>query len=191
MHAELSFEPSTHSYTLGDKKLPSVTQVLRFLEDFEHVPQHLLEAAAQFGRHVHEACHLHNLGVLDWDRLDGQLEPYVRAYDKFLVESGFVVTASEERVANAVYGYAGTLDVRGLLNKRPTLIDIKSTATLSRTVGPQTAAYEKCMAVRHARAALHLRPDGTYRFTKFTEPTDWPMFQSCLNLNNWKNRHAT
>ncbi len=190
MRAEsLHFDAESHTYRLAGRVLPSVTQALRFLENFENVPQRLLEAAAEFGRHVHEACHLHNMGRLDWSALDPALHPYVSAYDKFLIETGFVVTASEERVVNARYGFAGTLDVRGRYKRRPGLVDIKSTAALPATVGPQTAAYEKCCEGSHRRYALLLRPDGEFRFKPLTDLRDWPLFLSCLNLHNYKGSH--
>lgn len=190
----LEFEADTHTYRLAGRVLPSVTHVLRFLDNFEQIPRHVLEAAAQFGRHVHEACHLHNLGVLDWDALDTALVPYVRAYDKFLADTGFVVTASEERVVNATYGYAGTLDLRGRYRKRPAVVDIKSTAVLPASVGPQTAGYERCIRPRHGahrRYGLLLRADHTYKLTPLTKSTDWSMLVTCLNLHNWKHHYAS
>lgn len=190
----LRFDAGEHRYWLGSRELPSVTHVLRFLQNFEHVPQHVLEAAAQFGSHVHDACHLHNLGRLDWDSLDVSLVPYLKAYDRFLVDTGFVVQASEERVSCAIPGYAGTLDLRGRQptargKVHPTIIDIKTTTTLPATVGPQLAAYEHCVAGRYHRRALLLRADGTYKCPEFADSADWSIFVSALNIHRFKEKH--
>lgn len=191
---QLTFDAGEHRYWLGQRELPSVTHVLRFLQDFERVPAHVLEAAAQFGAHVHEACHLHNLGRLDWSALDAALVPYLKAYDQFLVDTGFVVSASEERVSCVIPGYAGTLDLRGRLPRprgkiHPTIVDIKTSATLPATVGPQLAAYEHCVTGRHHRRALLLRADGTYKFPGYDDAADWSLFVSCLNLHRFKEKH--
>lgn len=199
---ELQFEEAGHVYRLDGRVLPSVTQVLRFLDDFESVPPAVLEAARQFGTHVHTACHLDVLGTLDEDALDPALAPYVEAFRKFRAESGFEILSSEERVYHVGLNYAGTLDLRAAKTKhtargasrRLALIDIKS-GVVPRSVGAQTAAYNAAWSSRnggemHDRYCLQLRGDATYKLHPLTDATDFSMFVSCLNLHNWKERHA-
>ena len=97
---KLDFNAEAHEYRLDGQLVPSVTQVLAVLEDFEGVPWHLLEAARKFGQHVHEACALMVRGELDWASLDPALVPYVEAAQRFIDESGFVVRACELQVAH-------------------------------------------------------------------------------------------
>jgi hypothetical protein len=195
---QLDFDEPSHTYTLNGRRVPSVTQVLDPLQMLDGIPWDVLEAARVFGNHVHTACHLYNLGVLDWDSLDPVLLPYIRAYTKFLTDTGFIVVTSEERVASVKCLYAGTLDLRGLLpigKKRYRCIaDIKSTAALPRTVGPQTAAYEAAFTEgsgekNDRRYCLHLKPDE-YKFVHLKDGPavqDFTMFVSALNVWRWRN----
>lgn len=191
----LDFNDEQHAYTLNGRRVPSVTQVLDPLQMLDGIPWEVLEAARIFGNNVHYACHFHNIGTLDWSSLDEVLAAYVRGYLKFLAETSFVVLASEERVASPKMGYAGTLDIRGILNRKKALIDIKSTATLPRTVGPQTAAYEACIKEsgehNQARYCLHLKPDA-YNCVPLKDGrgvTDMTVFISALNI--WRFRNSS
>lgn len=194
---DLQFNEERHEYRLNGRQVPSVTQILDPLNELDGIPRDVLEAARIFGNHVHTACHWHNTGELEWDTLEGVLASYVRGYLKFLAETAFVVLASEERVASVKCGYAGTLDLRGLLpiRRRPTpvLIDIKSTATLPRTVGPQTAAYEHANHEMTGekianRYCLHLGPDR-YNLVRLQDGRgiqDFTVFLSALNVHRWR-----
>lgn len=195
---DLHFDEEAHAYTLNGRRVPSVTQVLDPLNALDGIPWDVLEAARIFGNHVHLACHWYNLGTLDWESLDDRLAAYVRGYVRFLTDTGFVVLASEERVASVKCGYAGTLDVRGLLPKPKSklrcLVDLKSTATLPRTVGPQTAAYENALREMTGekidrRYCLHLKPDA-YTFVPLKDGPgiqDFTLFLSALNVHRWRN----
>lgn len=195
----IDFDEPTHSYKLNGRPAPAVSKVCESLSIFEGIPRSVLEEARIFGQHVHVACDFLNRNVLDWDSLDAELASYVRGYQRFLSESGFIILASEERVASLTHGYCGTLDLRGLLPKggkkhRKVLADIKSTSILPRSVGPQTAAYknayEEMTSDRgYDRYCLHLMPDD-YKFVALKDGRgiqDLTMFVSALNLWRWFN----
>lgn len=201
----LRFEEEGHRYYLGERQLPSVTQVLEPIQMLEGIPRDVLDAAADLGRKVHLACHFLDMGVLDWSSLDDVLTGYVEAYRKFLRETHAVVLASEQKVAHAKHGYAGTYDMVALLprlhaNPQRMLIDRKSATTMPRTVGPQTSAYLEAelsngnplgLTRATVRAGLLLKPDGTYSFKplKVTDhAADFNMFISCLNVHRWRNQ---
>ncbi len=182
--AELAFDAGTHTYTLGGRVLPSVTQVLSILDRFERVPPAMLDAAREFGTHVHMACDLDNRGVLDEASLDAALLPYLEGWRKFRRVSGAVILESELRVHHAGLAYAGTLDVLAHWKSRHCIIDIKS-GQVPRTVGPQTAAYAHALTIqRPARYCVQLMPND-YRVHALTDPRDWSIFLSCLNLTKW------
>ena len=187
MAEALQFDAETHRYTLGGRVLPSVTQILGLLERFEGVPPAVLEAAREFGSHVHMACDLDNRGVLDEAALDPALRPYLEGWRKFRRESGAEIIDSEFRVCHRALGYAGTADVLAKWKGRPALIDIKS-GQVPRTVGPQVAAYAEALASpqirRIARYCVQLLPND-YRVQALTDPSDWSIFLSCLNLLKW------
>lgn len=187
---DLQFNPVGHQYLLNNRPVPSVTQVLQPYSGLEFVDREVLARAAEFGTHVHEACHLLNLGRLDADNLDEALVPYVQAWAQFLEDTGAVVVLSEHRVASEAYNFAGTIDTIVHWGKSSRLVDIKSTSGVPRTVGPQTAAYRQALkestgdSVRD-RYCVQLKPDGRYALHKLTDPNDWNIFQSALNLHRW------
>lgn len=186
----LEFDNDSHTYRLNGAVVPSVTQILSPYTSLEFVNPELLRRAAEFGNHVHEACHLFNLDALDRDSLDPELAPYVDAWALFLDTTGAVVLLSEHRIASEQYAYAGTLDTVVWWGKSKRLIDIKSTAGVPKTVGPQTAGYanayrEQTGETLRDRYCVQLRHDGTYRSHKLSDPADWSIFQSALILNRW------
>jgi hypothetical protein len=195
MLAELTFQADTHTYRLGGRVVPSVTQILDPLQELDGVPRHVLAAAAEFGTHVHQACDLWNRGQLDEDALDPHLLPYLDGWKRFLRESGFEVMESELRMVHRAAGYAGTCDVV-LRNPRTRSVhvgDIKSSATVPRTVGLQIAAYREMYLQDHlvcssTRYCIHLRGEGRYGLHAFKESTDYTYFLSALNL--WRFRNA-
>lgn len=186
----LEFQSEGHTYRLDGREVPSVTQVLEPFSSLEYVDRELLRRAAEFGNHVHEACHLFNIDTLDRRTLDPVLAPYVSAWEQFLDDTGAVVLQSEHRVASRKFKYAGTVDTTVFWGKSKRLIDIKSIASLPRTVGPQTAAYAEAYyedtgeRIRD-RYCVQLKPDGAYSVQKLSDPNDWNIFQSALNLYRW------
>ena len=185
--AELVFNADTHTYTLGGRVLPSVTQALQVLDQYEGVPQRVLEAAREFGQHVHAACDLDNRGVLDEDALDPALAPYLAGWRKYRRDSGIKILASELQLHDARLGYAGTCDVLGEVLGRPSVIDIKS-GLVPKTVGAQCAAYAHALKVRR-RYCVQLLPND-YRVHALTDASDFSLFISCLNITNWRLRNG-
>lgn len=193
---QFDFDPATHTYTLDGRRLPSVTQVLAPLNDYSMVPPDILEAARIFGTHVHEACDLFDRDELDWSSLDPALVPYVEGWRNFLRDSGAVVIASELRVYHAELGYAGSPDKVLSWRKSIAIPDLKATAIVPPTVGPQTAAYAKAYHSMHGgrgreplRYCIHLTGGGKYKSHARTDPADWSYFVSALNCHKFKEKH--
>ncbi len=189
---DLSFDEASHTYRLGGVIVPSVTQVLKILDDsFDRVPLDVLEAAREFGQHVHKAVELDSTGQLDEDSLDPALAEYVAGWRKFLKDRKATVIASEVRVASRRLRYAGTLDAIIETNGVEILVDIKSGAVPS-SVGPQTAAYE--FAARESdrfpnplhRMCVQLMPND-FKATVLRDRGDWNAFVSALNVYRWRN----
>ena len=199
MSTAVEFDPATHSYTVAGRKFPSVTQIIgeARLENFDYVNAGVLDAARMFGRHVHEATHLYDIGELDIANLDHALVPFVEAWGQFLDDTGAVVISSEQPLVHEKLGYAGTPDRILSWGNRIVLPDIKATAAVPRTVGCQTAAYAKAYAAeRRAREphryCIHLTPGGRgkpYKSHVRNDPADFSLFLSALNC--YRFRHAT
>lgn len=196
MQHDLTFDEGSHTYRLGGLVVPSVTQVLKILDDsFDRVPLDVLDAAREFGQHVHAACDLDNRGELDEDSLDPALAEYLAGWRKFLKDRRAKVVASELRVADRRLRYAGTLDAIVEIDGFRVLVDIKSGAVPS-TVGPQTAAYasaarewcpELCPGTLH-RVCVQLMPND-FKAITLRGAGDWNAFLSALNVYQWRTRN--
>jgi hypothetical protein len=186
----LTLDVPSHTYRVGRRIYPSVTQALSVIESYDRVPFEILERARIFGRHVHHACDLFNQGDLDEERLDPALAPRLAGYKKFLHETGFKVTRSEEMVLSPSLGYAGTLDIRGLLRSALALVDLKSGA-VPRSVGPQTAAYQAAVPAdeRPKRRLCVQLKDYDYKIIECRDASDLSNFLSALNVYRFQRRN--
>jgi hypothetical protein len=189
--SELAFDEATHTYRVGGLVVPSVTQVLRPLIDLSGIPPAVLEAKRDLGTRVHAACQFDAEGDLDEATVEDDVAPYLEAWRRFLAESDAVVLASERRVFNPLYRYAGTLDLELDMGSGPWIVDIKTSIATPLSTGPQTAAYLNARKgiANMRRAALRLRPDGTYRFDQLQDADDWSVFLSCLTLHRYRESH--
>jgi len=185
--AEFAFDPVAHRYTLDGKTLPSVTQVLRLVDNFDSIPAAILENARARGERLHQAINLFNRDELDWESLDDETRDGVKAWARFLDESGAVVIASETPIYHPTLRYAGTPDVVLEWKRGIAIPDVKGSYTIPRTVGPQTAAYAEAwthqpyVRGRAKRYCIHIKGD-TYNVVARNDPSDWAIFQSCLNI---------
>lgn len=187
----LAFDAGSHTYRWNGEPVPGVTSILAPLTDFERVPAVVLQAAADFGRAVHLACELHDIGDLDEDALDPELRPYLAGWKRFSAEHAVQWIDIERPVYNAAMRYAGTPDRVGAVAGSLAVVDIKTTAALYPSVGPQLAAYAYAATRPYAeRIAVQLKANGTYTLKRYTDPMDWTVFCSLLTLRNWCQRHS-
>lgn len=193
MNPGLTFDAESHTYRFNGQLVPGVTTILKAITDFSAVPPQVLAAAADFGTAVHLACELDDLGQLDESTLDAALVPYLAAWRKFSADHAVQWQLIESPVYHPVMRYAGTLDRFGLVRGMNTVLDIKSSAQLYPSVGPQLAAYEKALPPEFTavkRMAVQLKADGTYHAQEYSDPTDWPLFCSLLTVRTWCARHS-
>jgi hypothetical protein len=193
-----TFDGFLHEYRFAGVRVPSVTQVLDPLLELWRVPAPVLAAAAAFGTNVHLACHLWNLGRLDPASLDAPLVPYLTGWQRFVAATGFRLTMSEPKVYHSKLRYAGGPDAVGMIPTRGVdqlcLIDWKSGA-VPITVGPQTAAYCAAMEdqfdlkIRRRLCVQLTAEEPFYRVLPLTDPSDFSLFLSALNIHKFKERH--
>jgi hypothetical protein len=189
--AAFQFDAVAHEYREGELVIPSVTQVLAGvgITDYSMVPRAILEHKRDIGEQVHLACQFMDEGSLDWDSIDPAVLNYVLAYESFKKATGFVPRLNEHRQIATVYGmkYGMTLDREGDLNGKPTVIELKATAQIHKAWGIQLAAYDMGLAgVIRQRAAVHLKPNGTFAVEPFTDSNDRSVFASALAVTWWK-----
>lgn len=195
---KVDFDEPTHTYKIDGKVVPSVTQCLQLLDPYASVDRAVLEAAAAFGQSGHTAMALLVRGRLSWKSLDRALVPYIEAGAEWLkhAQADMLITSNERIVAHELLGYAGTLDLTAVDDRSNYIIEFKFTSALSLTVGPQTAAYEHAIrassenGIRHWRRLCVTISAGKYSVDEMTNPGDWPMFVSCLNITKWKWKHG-
>lgn len=191
----IEFDADSHTYQLAGRAVPSVTEVLKVVEDLSHVDPQTLDQARQFGTDVHRAAELFVAGTLDTDDLDSDVKGCIDALERYLEDMGLEPVATEVIVYSTRHQYAGTMDLlakdwSGYLVE----VDYKTSLTRPRAVGPQTAAYEQAYhemtgtPIEGGRCCLRLRSDGTYRADPLEDSADWLVFRSALNI--WQFNHG-
>lgn len=192
----LVFDEARHVYHLDGVRVPGVTSALEPISraSYAGVPPEVLAEAAELGKAVHKVIELDVRGVLDVEELDPVLVPYYQHWRQFLAQSGFQPLVSEHRVASRRWGYAGTLDLFGLLRGRFALIDAKRVVRITKGTGPQTAGYETAMRewspellppdAKVDRFALQLTPDR-WQLHPLRNPSDARVFLAALTVHKF------
>jgi len=194
----LLFREEDHTYWLGERRLPSVSEVIAPVQSFEGIPEAVLARKSAIGKAAHLACQFLDEGDdVDPESLDPVVAPYVDAWRRFMAENKPEWSVIEEQMHDETLGYAGTPDRYGLLHGAKWIIDIKTVVTISPATALQTVAYRKLVAQRTKereplikRGAVQLGTDGRYKLHEFKDPADWAIFQSLLNVKAWQMRHG-
>ena len=158
----LEFDAEAHKYTLGGTALPSVTQIIQaVLPVWEASDWYLQRGAA-----THHGCRLLDEGRLDWTSVDPEIEPRIRAWQKFRIHFPADMIACEKALAHPKYRYAGTLD--RILERKRTMIVADLKNSISAQVRLQLAAYSLLWTAEsgetvHQGVAVELLASGDYR----------------------------
>lgn len=199
----LVFDPETHSYTLYGEPVPSVTQVLRYLnaDAYAGISPEVLRLAAERGTRIHEAC-----TELDFDPdtvVDADILPYVNAYAAFKRDFGVRDWEAYERMGwssvNGIMPFAGTVDRIGDIGDERVIIDIKTGQVPKATryrYWAQLWGYSRIFGEEDVPAIgiLQLRKEGRYTYY---EPTRDDLAQArdiwdaCLKLHYLTTKGAT
>ena len=182
-------------------RLPSVTEVMKLAgigEEFSAVPAGTLERARERGSDAHAWVEGIVKGWIDDEDPPQHIAGLVAAFLRFRDETRFEARECEATLVNETHGYAGTLDLFGLMGGAavPWVLDMKCTAQVPVSAAVQTAAYR--MAVPNAWAArsarrgvLHLRRDGTYQLVEHRDHRgDEHDFLAALRVANWRLRNG-
>lgn len=194
----LEFDAATHTYRWKGAKVPHVTGVLAPFTDYSHIPADTLKKAQDEGIAIHRMVELDCQDELDVDGLPEWLRGYHKAWKLFVEETGFSIESSEERVYHPTLGYAGTLDLCGMLTHTGpeiAIIDVKRSFYAGAAIGLQTWAYlearntDKERLPASKRFALQLRPNGTYRLQEFKDRADKSVWLAALTIYRWRERN--
>lgn len=189
--SDLLFDEDSHTYMRNGKVLPSVTQIIRPINEFdEAISEEILEYASQRGRAVHKACEIIDRGESFAEPLDEVIVPYVDAWNLFVKENHVTITQTEQRLYHPVMHYAGTFDAVGTIDGQGWLFDRKAVAQLHPAIGVQLAGYEGLLGRKVRRAAVQLKPNGRYVFQEYANKSDFAVFTALLTVHNWKENHG-
>ena len=185
----LTFDPETHTYWLGERKIPSVTQVLQSVGVIN--TDYFTEEAAWRGSVVHKCCELDDENDLDETSVPEEAKGYLDAWRLFKQQ---VLLGPFEAIEEPVCGrdYAGTPDRTGNLDV-PLFLDIK-TGSILPWVGIQLAAYGQLVcspALPFRRIAVRLDKTGKYNLREFPireRRADLHIFNAALSIHEWRNK---
>ncbi len=218
----LRFDEQRHEYWLGNERIPGVSEVLAlggFDPGLERIDPAVLTLAGERGTYAHLACEYFDRGCLDWDTLDPQLVPYVRAWAKFREVEDFtpILDWMERPIVSRRLRVAGKPDAPGYRKGRPTMADRKTGTVIKPAMALQLAAYVLDVSAdqpgatdgeRHwpatpalwtddkpgfhaiERLVVQLKPDGTYRLFAYDDPDDFAVFEAAARIAHWKLRHG-
>ena len=120
-----------------------VTEVMNRYTDFSHIDPVVLARAADRGTRVHGFCSLIAKGV-PLPFVDDDCAGYVESFERWFSNRVETVLENEKRFYCDKWMITGAVDLVVILKgeSTPTIIDIKSPATESKSWALQTAAYQ-------------------------------------------------
>jgi hypothetical protein len=187
--AGLTFDAERHEYAFEGRPVPSPTRILREVGIIQG-NRSAAEAAMERGKDVHRLCEHADRGTLDWDLVEPDHGPYLKAWIKATVDLGVTWEAIEQPVYQATYGYAGTPDRVGVTHLGRAVYDIK-TGVPQRWHALQLAAYQLALPFAdgpYRRFGVYLSADGKYRIKEYADRSDDAVFLAALSLYHWKVR---
>lgn len=180
------FDPNTHTYTVDGIRLPSVTEITRFLSfDYKSDKPWLAQIAAHRGTAVHEACMLIDYG--EEPEETPETSGYLKAYRRFLADYQPEWELIEHPMGSIDLGYAGSLDRMGHMCGNRVLLDIKTGSTLHHSaIQAQLGGYWWLLLDQEGKSvealyALRLDKSGIYELVQ--EPNGDHLFDACMILH--------
>lgn len=189
---ELIFKAKKHEYVLNGKKIPSVSDKIKFLSNmvYGEVDPIALEIAAEKGTMVHE--YTVKLEKEKTVECPSSIAGYITGFSKFLSSNDTSTTFSEKAFAYKEE-FAGTIDRYMKLDGKDTLLDIK---TNSKLTNKNLVVYEAQLNLYRMMLEdngynveqmyiLHLMKDGEYKLYEI--PIDNTLADMCLYINRRMN----
>lgn len=195
------FDPVSHTYTLNGRAVPSVTQVIKPLQDFSGIPPAVLEKKRAYGVAVHDVVARALAGTLDFgevpEEVTGALNAFWRwASDNPEISAALDTAIVERPMVHTRLHYAGTPD---LVLDGSMVIDLKTRPPKPLIDAIQCAAYEDLWKAnggtktQHTHFILYLMPDGTYKFVRVRHKDAMTRFRHLLEIHrmmvdtqNWR-----
>lgn len=185
-----------NQYSLGGKKIPSVTTILSVISKpalhywyGKHGTkecQRLLKEAGEYGDMVH---------TMVQNFLEGQSQKVNQEQKMILknlksVTKGWQWQEFEVVLLNEEHGYGGTCDAIATINGRRALIDFKTSSGVWPEFSLQMAAYRACLEDIEIVRILHLNKETLSWSVLNIDTTDLlPVFLAAKELYEWQQKH--
>lgn len=199
----LTFREEDHTYAVEGKAIPCTSDILQGcgLSDYSGINPAILENARVRGSEVHDYTRRFDLDLLDEAEVNEEYAPYLEAWKKFVSDYKCEWLVIEEPIYSKKYWFATTPDRIGFVSggllqfkRLLTDVEIKCTAQLMKSFGPQTAAHaiahdegKKVADKIKRRIVVQLKGDGTYRVEVYDKKKDETVFKAALTIFNAKN----
>lgn len=190
--SDLKLIEPEHVYKLGDRTIPGVTDTIQ--ANFGTRPWYS-EWHAGKGKAVHLAIHYLVTNQLNWRTVDSKIESKIKAFQKFLAETGFKVVDSELKLFSKRHQFAGMIDlILKDQNERLIIADIKSSIepTAILQLAGYSLLYDENYSPRKANKAyvIELKDSGDYKLQVVQNlKQKQRIFLACLTVANWRNQH--
>jgi hypothetical protein len=172
-----------------------VTECLQKYNNFDKIPALVLHNASDRGTKVHRLAELHMLGEY-FPEPDKELLGYLKSFQGWYDTMVSKLISTEERFYDDVLMLTGCVDIVAVLkgDKAPTIIDIKTPSTESKTWKLQLAMYRQLFNTQkdtkgkaERRIALKLDKNGKlpkiYEYTNHEQ--DLKLYMSALELHRY------
>lgn len=200
----LTFNKQTHTYYWDDKTVPSVTQIIHEWMEINvygikyytnrytgtTINADTFRQAGDFGSAVHTGVKILAEGrKLDFNTMHSSLNRPLSEFLRWQGDYNPDIVLVEQALYSKKYCYAGTPDLIAIINRRLSVIDIK-TGGFS-MAGVQTSGYEqlyrehtKKNMLHMPRYILHLPKDGgDYQFIKQNNESDFDCYLALLRAH--------
>jgi len=188
----IEFDEQKHEYKVNGTKVPSVTEVTRFLhyDEASGANVYLRNEAARRGSAIHEATMLIDYGEHIPDEFPDDWFGYIEAYLRFLNDFKVEWLGIERQLAFIAEDrpvYAGTIDRYGYINGEMSVLDIKTGTKINHlAVEAQLEGYQQMLYQNEKIAAqklytLQLCKDGTYNLFRMKQTEG--IFNTCLQIH--------
>lgn len=180
---ELTFDDESHIYRLDGNDIPSVSRIMEPLKDANYagISEKTLQHAADKGSSVHNS--IENFVKFGIEDVAPEHRMYFNAFLDWWEEAKPIVVGSEIRIYHKILRYGGTIDLLCYIDGKLTLIDFKTTYTISdMSCGVQLEAYAQALAshgiIVEQKRILHLKKDGNYKLRPYpaNDSQRWRVF---------------
>ncbi len=190
---QLKFDDDGHRYYLeyaqgAIEDIPSVSEILKPLENYSMVNADLMDRACEYGTNVHKAIELWLKGVIDEASLDDGLKKPLAGFKAWHVDNILrpcLFVFSEKRHYHPKLKYAGTIDLE-VCGK--SIVDFK-TRKFNPIVDPVRLAAYKGLYPEFPPLETHVLEidiEGNCKLINAYHRQAWSVFRKLLDFHNRK-----